>query len=165
LWIYLGWIAILLGASLASTVAAFRYQPAAMRLPLGFDLYALLRLLGRFDAARARGQGLNVDRILKLEPILTDSLAQQLLCQLAEINLVRSDTRGEWLLARDLDDITLAELYEACQLRIPVAEAHLPCQDDALGIASRDALDQLRVPLRAALKRRVSDLYRKEARA
>jgi membrane protein len=165
LWIYLGWTAILLGASLASTIAAFRYQPAAMRLPLGFDLYALLRLLGRFDAARARGQGLNVDRILKLEPILTDSLAQQLLCQLAEINLVRIDTQGEWLLARDLDDITLAELYEACQLRIPVAEAHLPCQDDALGLASRDALDHLRVPLRAALKRRVSDLYRKEAKA
>jgi membrane protein len=40
-----------------------------------------------------------------------------------------------------------------------VAEAHLPCQDDALGIAARDALDQLRVPLREVLKRRVSDIY------
>jgi membrane protein len=165
LWIYLGWVAILLGASLASTVAAFRYQPVAMRVPLGFDLYALLRLLGRFDAARAQGKGLDTDEILKLEPILTDALAQQLLCQLAEINLLRCDTRGEWLLARDLHDITLAELYEACQLRIPVAEAHLPCQDDALGVAARDALDELRIPLRAALKRRVSDLYRHEGRA
>jgi len=165
LWIYLGWVAILLGASFASTLAAFRYQPVAMRLPLGYELYALLRLLGRFDAARAQGRGLHSDEILKLEPILTDSLVQQLLCQLGDINLLRRDEEGEWLLARDLDSLTLAELYEACQLRIPVAEARLPCQDDALGIAARAALDELRIPLRVGLKRRVSDLYPDEVKA
>ena len=53
LWIYLGWVAVLLGASFASSIAAFRYQPVSMRLPLGYEIYGLLRLLGRFDAARA----------------------------------------------------------------------------------------------------------------
>jgi membrane protein len=159
LWIYLGWVAVLLGASLASSIAAFRYQPVSMRLPLGYEIYGLLRLLGRFDAARAQGKGLHSDQILELEPMLTDSLVQQILGQLAEINLLRRDEQGEWLLARDLDSMTVCDLYEACQLRIPVAEAHLPCQDDALGIAARDALDQLRVPLREVLKRKVSDIY------
>ena len=159
LWIYLGWVAILLGASFASAIAAFRYQPVSMRLPLGYEFYALLRLLGRFNEARAEGRGLHSDQILNLEPILTDSLAQQLLCQLGDINLLRRDEHGEWLLARDLDDMTLAELYEACQLRVPVAEAHLPCHDDMLGVAARNALDELRIPLRVLLKRRVSDLY------
>lgn len=56
--------------------------------------------------------------------------------------------------------MTLAELYEACHLRIPIAEAHLPLHDDALGCDVRMALDDLRVPLRDLLKRRVSDLYR-----
>lgn len=159
LWIYLGWVAVLLGASLASSMAAFRYQPASMRLPLGYELYGLLRLLGRFNAARAEGRGLHSDQILRLEPMLTDSLVQQILGQLGSINLLRRDEEGEWLLARDLDDMTMAELYEACQLRIPVAEAHLPCQDDALGVAARNALDELRVPLRVLLKRKVSDIY------
>lgn len=159
LWIYLSWVAILLGASFASAMAAFRYQPASMRLPLGYEFYALLRLLGRFDAARAEGRGLHSDQLLELEPMLTDSLVQQILCQLSDINLLRRDEDGEWLLARDLDDMTLAELYEACQLRIPVAEAHLPCQDDALGIAARGAIDELRIPLRDVLKRKVSDIY------
>lgn len=162
LWIYLGWIAILLGASFASAISAFRYQPVSMRLPLGYEFYALLRLLGRFSEARAEGRGLHSDEILNMEPILTDSLAQQLLCQLGDINLLRRDEQGEWLLARDLDDMTLAELYEACQLRVPVAEAHLPCHDDPLGIAARNALDELRVPLRVLLKRKVSDLYADE---
>lgn len=162
-WIYLCWVAILLGASFASSIAAFRYQPVSMRLPLGYEIYGLLRLLGRFDAARAQGKGLHSDQIMQLEPMLTDSLVQQILGQLAEINLVRRDEQGEWLLARDLDSMTVCDLYEACQLRIPVAEAHLPCQDDALGIAARDALDQLRVPLREVLKRKVSDIYAHQA--
>jgi membrane protein len=158
-WIYLCWVAILLGASFASSIAAFRYQPVAMRLPLGYELYGLLRLLGRFSAARGEGRGLHSDQILAMEPMLTDSLVQQILSQLADINLLRRDEQGEWLLARDLDDMTLAELYEACQLRIPIAEAYLPCQDDALGAAAKHALDQLRVPLRDLLKRKVNDIY------
>jgi membrane protein len=53
----------------------------------------------------------------------------------------------------------MAELYEACELRIPIAEAHLPCRDDALGIAAMEELDQLRLPLRELLKRRVSHVF------
>ena len=159
LWIFLGWVAILLGASLASSMAAFRYQPAAMRLPQGYEGYALLRLIGRFQQARREGRGLHTEQMLALEPMLTDSLLQEFLCRLDEIRLVRRDERGEWLLARDLDTLTLAELYEACQLRIPVAEAWLPCREDALGKAALAALDDLRLPLRDLLKRNIAHLY------
>lgn len=160
LWIYLSWVSVLLGASLASSIAAFRYQPAAMRLPPGYEFYALLRLLGRVQLARRGGRGLDEDAMLALEPMLTDTLLQQILCELERIRLLRRDERGEWLLARDLDEVTLAELYESCQLRVPVAEQRLPCRDDALGCAAGDALDELRLPLRALLKRRVGDIYR-----
>ena len=159
LWIYLGWVSVLLGASLASSVAAFRYQPLALRLPQGCELYGLLRLLGRFSHARRSGQGLDEGEMLTLEPMLTDSLLQELLCRMETINLLRRDERGQWLLARDLDDITLHDLYESSQLRIPVAEEYLPFREDALGQAVCAALDELRVPLRALLKRRVDDIY------
>ena len=159
LWIFLGWVAILLGASLASSMAAFRYQPAAMRLPQGYEGYALLRLIGRFQQARREGRGLHTEQMLALEPMLTDSLLQEFLCRLDEIRLVRRDERGEWLLARDLDTLTLAELYEACQLRVPIEEAWLPCHDDTLGAAVQAVLDDLRLPLRDALKRRVGDIF------
>ncbi|WP_454829551.1 YihY family inner membrane protein [Pseudoxanthomonas wuyuanensis] len=164
MWIYLCWVSVLLGASLASSMAAFRYQPAAMRLPLGYELYGLLRMLGRFNQARAEGRGLHSDQILLLEPMLTDSLIQQMLGQLADINLLRRVEDGEWLLSRDLDDMSLAELYEACQLRIPIAETHLPCHSDTLGVETRLALDELRIPLRELLKRKVSDIYREPDR-
>jgi membrane protein len=159
LWIYLSWIAVLLGASLASSISAFRYQPIAMRLPLGFEMYGLLRLLARFNEARAEGRGLHSDEIQQLEPMLTDTLVQQMLSQLCQINVVARAEAGEWLLSRDLDDLSLGELYEACGLRIPIAEAMLPCRDDSLGRSAVAAMDELRIPLRDLLKRRVSTLH------
>ena len=161
-WIFLGWVAILFGASFASSISAFRYQPVALRLPVGYEVYGLLRMLGRFGEARAQGKGLHSDEIQRLDPMLTDSLVQQMIGQLCEIGLLNRAESGEWLLARDLDQLSLAELYEACQLRIPVAEAHLPARDDALGCAAIAALDELRMPLRELLKRRVSSIYETE---
>ncbi len=162
-WVYFSWVAILLGASLASSLSAFRYQPASQRLPVGFELHGLLRLIGRFDEFRRRGKGLHLDDIRRLEPVLTDGLVQQMLGQLNAIGLLSRAESGEWLLARDLDGVSLAELYDACQLRIPVAEAWLPARDDALGEAALAALDELRLPLRDLLKRPVASIYRKES--
>ena len=162
IWVFLGWVAVLLGASVASAISAFRYQPVSLRIPDGYELYGLLRLLGRFDQARARGAGLHSGEIVELEPILTDALVQEMLGQLESIRVVTRAESGEWVLARDLDTLSLAELYEAGALRIPVAEAHLPHQDDALGRGAREALDELRVPLRELLKRRVSSIHSRE---
>jgi len=159
IWIYLGWVSVLLGASFASAVSAFRYQPAAMRLPEGYELYGLLRLLGRFAQARRGGRGLHTDEMLDIEPMLTDTQLKQFLAQLADIGLLKRAESGEWLLARDLDTLTLADLYEACQLRIPVSEAWLPCRDDPLGADAIAALDELRLPLRDLLKRNVAHIY------
>ena len=159
LWIYFGWTSILFGASFASSMSAFRYQPVALRLPHGYEMYGLLRMLGRFHEARAKGRGLHSDEIQQLEPILTDALVQDLLRQLDTIDVVSRAEGGEWLLARDLGDVTIGELYEAAQLRVPVAEAHLPHRDDALGVAVMGVLDGLRLPLRDLLKQRVSSVY------
>jgi len=130
-----------------------------MRLPEGYEIYGLLRMLGRFAERRREGRGLHSDEIQRLEPMLTDELVQEMLGELCVIGLLSRAESGEWLLARDLDDLTMADLYEACQLRIPIAEAHLPCRDDALGIAAVGEVDQLRLPLRDLLKRRVSTVY------
>ncbi|MBB1059613.1 YihY family inner membrane protein [Marilutibacter spongiae] len=159
LWIYLGWFAVLLGASVASAASAFRYQPVDLRLPEGYEIYGLLRMLGRFREARHKGRGLHTDDILELEPILTDDLVQQMLCDLEEIDVVRRAEDGEWLLARDLDTLSLGELYQACRLRIPVADAALPLAGDANGRPVVAAIDALRIPLRELLERRVGSLH------
>ena len=158
LWIYLCWVSVLLGASLASSLAAFRYQPASLRLPPGHELYALLRVLGRFGVARRDGLGLSEEDLLQAEPMLTDSQLQQLLGQLERIGVVRDDGRGEWLLARDLDRVSLGELYEQLQLRVPEGDVPLPLQDDRLGRQVCVTLAQLRRPLDEHLQRTVAEV-------
>jgi membrane protein len=159
LWVFFGWIAILLGASFAASMSAFRYQPRHLRLPEGFELYGILRMLGRFREARHAGKGLHSDQIQALEPMLTDDLVQQLLAQFEGIDLLRRAETGEWMLARDLDEVTLAEIYQASGLRIPITESQLPCRDDPLGAVAAGVLDDLRLPLRDLLERRVGTLY------
>lgn len=158
LWIFLGWVSVLLGASLASSLAAFRYQPHSLRLPPGHELYALLRVLGRFGQARREGLGLSEEDLLRLEPMLTDSQLQHLLQQIEGIGIVRDDGRGQWFLARDLDRVSLGELYEHLQLRVPATMAVLPLHDDPLGVHARRTLDTLRQPLVAQLDTSVAQI-------
>ncbi|MBS7456630.1 YihY family inner membrane protein [Coralloluteibacterium stylophorae] len=157
-WLYLSWLVVLLGATFAAALSAFRYQPASMRLPAGYELFGMLRLLGRLQQARRRGRGLHTDMLHLLEPCLTDDMLQRMLGELVAIGVVSRSEHGEWLLARDLEALTLGELYEAGNLRIPVAEARLPCRSDALGRAAAGALDQLRLPLRDQLRRSVASM-------
>ncbi len=161
LWIYLSWVAVLLGASFASSLSAFRYQPASLRLPEGFEIYGILRILGRFHSARkASGQGLGSDSLRQLDPILTDNQVQDMLGKLAHMQIIQRSETGEWLLARDLQDVSLAEIYRECQLRIPIeAPPCLPCQDDPQARRLMQLLAELRTPLEASLQRPVASLY------
>lgn len=160
LWVYLSWVVILLGASFAASLSAFRFQPAALRLPPGYELFGLLRLLGRFRQAHGQGRVLDSDDLHRLEPGLTDDLMQRMLGDLVRIGIVHRADGGGWLLARDLDQVSLLELYEAGRLWVPVAEANLPRCDDAIGRAAAAALEQMRLPLRAELGRPVGSLLK-----
>lgn len=160
LWIYLSWVAVLLGASFAASTSAFRYQPRELRLPHGHELYGVLRMLGRFQQARGKGSGLTSEDIQKLEPSLTDDMVQALLARLTSINVLQRAESGEWLLARDLEEVRLEEIYEAALLRVPVNCVVPPHADDALGLAVMKAMEQLRLPLHASLHQPVASVYR-----
>lgn len=157
LWIYLTWVAVLLGASLASTVAAFRYRPQASRMPAGFEIHGLLCLLGRFAQARREGQGLDTEQLLAQEPGLSDGFVQWALARLDAIGVLAKAESGQWLLARDLETVRLGELYEACQLRVPACQVPSLGRDDPLGIAVADAVRRLQLPLQPMLQRPISE--------
>jgi len=160
IWVYMSWLVILLGASLAASLASFRYQPKALRLCPGAELYGVMRLLGRFEEARRDGLGLHLAQIKQREPSLTDDLLQQMISSLCEMNILQRSESGAWLLSRDLDSVSLGELYEGMGLRIPANEVPLPSRQDAIGRASRSALDHLRLSLQAPLQRNVGSFLR-----
>lgn len=159
LWLYLGWVVILLGASFAATLSAFRFQPAALRLPDGAEFFGLLRLLGRLREAQRSGLGLHSAELHALEPSLSDDQLQRMLSDLLRIRVVLRSEAGRWLLSRDLRQVTLGELHEGCRLRIPVEDLRVPFKDDIIGKVAARAVESLRQPLRAGLSRDLSSLF------
>ena len=162
IWIYLSWIVVLLGASFAASLSAFRYQPRALQLPPGMELYGYLRLLGRMDESRRTGQGLHLLDIQAREPMLTDDLLQRMLSGLSGLHIVQRAEDGGWLLSRDLATVTLGELQEGLGLRIPGPSAGLPGFDDALGRRATRALEHLRQPLQGPFARSVGSFLTPE---
>jgi membrane protein len=166
IWVYTSWLVVLLGASLAASLASFRYQPRALRLSPGAEFYGVMRILGRFEEARRDGLGLHLAQLKQREPSLTDELLQRMISALCEMKIIHRSESGAWLLSRDLDGVTLGELYESLDLHIPTNELTLPSRQDAIGRASAAALDHLRLPLRSPLETTVgsflSTLSRKE---
>lgn len=159
LWLYLSWVVVLLGASFAASLSSFRYQPRALQLPPGMELYGYLRLLGRLNAARREGLGLHLADMQEREPMLTDDLLQRMLSGLSGLNIVRRAEDGGWLLARDLATVSLGELHEGLGLRIPCTDTSVPGYDDPLGRDAARALDHLRQPLEAPMARSVGSFF------
>ena len=156
LWVYTSWLVVLFGASLAASLASFRYQPSALRLSPGAEIYGVMRLLGRFEEARRDGLGLHLTQIKQREPSLTDELLQKLISGLCEMNIIQRAETGAWLLSRNLEAVSLRELYEGMALRIPTTDVNLPSRQDAIGRASTAALEHLRLPLKEPLEHSVA---------
>jgi membrane protein len=159
-WLYSSWVVILFGASVAASLSAFRYQPRIHRLPPGQEFYAYLRLLGRLDACRGTGHGLHMQQMQEIETMMTDDLLQQLLSGLSNLHIVMRSENGGWVLTRDLNAVSLNELYERLHLRIPSRQVNLPGHDDVYGKAAIDALLHLREPLEEPLGRSVGSFIK-----
>lgn len=157
-WIYLSWVVVLLGASFAASLSAFRYQPAATRLKPGDELYGLLRLIGRFSQLRRTGGSLHTADLVQLEPSISDDLLMCLLTDLSRVQLIRRTEEGGYALVRDLAQICLGELIEATGLRLPAGDAALPEAGDAIGRRAVAVLNLLRQPLRDPLRRNLADV-------
>lgn len=159
-WLYMSWVVILFGASVAASLSAFRYQPRIHRLPMGQEFYAYLRLLGRLDACRGTGHGLQLQQMQEIEPMMTDDLLQELLSGLSSLHIVMRGENGGWILTRDLDAVSLNELYERLHLRIPTKQVSLPGAEDNFGRMAMDALSHMREPLNQPLSRSVGSFMK-----
>ncbi|HPO25659.1 MAG TPA: hypothetical protein PK135_13465, partial [Arenimonas sp.] len=91
---------------------------------------------------------------------MTDDLLQQLLSGLSNLHIVMRSENGGWVLTRDLNAVSLNELYERLHLRIPSRQVNLPGHDDVYGKAAIDALSHLREPLEEPLGRSVGSFIK-----
>ncbi len=158
IWVYVSWVVILLGASITASLSAFRFQPWAKRIPPGYELFALLRLLGRFIEAGRSGRLLDVESLRRVESGTGDDLLLGLMESLSEAGIIQRTESEGWLLARDPVVLTLGEVCRATGVAVPLALVSLPPIDDALGRCAERAVIELRDPLLQRLDVSLADI-------
>lgn len=120
LWIYLSWIIVILGASIAASVSAFDYQPPAEALPEGAEFLGLLLVLRHFVDAQRGGGSVDPALICATEPRLRSALVLAYFDDLQRAELIQRGESGGWLLSRSLDSADLLRVYRHSTYRLPL---------------------------------------------
>lgn len=108
MWIYLSWLAILLGAVIAASLSHWRDSTEEHLLPAA-QLLDALRLLQMMARDFQQGRVASFAQMSRSLHVGYDAL-ERLLVKLASINIVRRAEGSGWLLMRDVGNIRAGEL-------------------------------------------------------
>lgn len=121
-WIFVSWVVVLLGASVAAALTTFNYRKSEWRWSTRHELVLAVRLLGHFWHAQRQGRALSQPTLLSREPAASDSQIGRILEWFHQAGFIHPDDDGDWILSTDLEDITLAELYRTGPFILPIGE-------------------------------------------
>jgi membrane protein len=119
-WVYLSWLVTLLGAEFSCCLGIYRDELALAETggrPAGF--FQAYRLLYRLWQAQHAGESLSI-KLLSRELVgVSDEHLELLLVNLSRAHLVVKTEAGGWVLARDLAEVDLLDLYRAGSFPLP----------------------------------------------
>ncbi len=119
LWVYVSWSVVLLGASLAASLAAVNIRARIWQVTAGLEFAVLLRVLRRIIEAARAGAPLRREQLHAVEPEASDAQLDRCLTQLRDARLIQRGELGDWLLARDPERISMAVLFQRGGYRWP----------------------------------------------
>ena len=130
-WLYLVWIVVLLGASLTASLTTFNDRRVDWDWPKKWAFLLAYRLVGQLWKAQVEGKPLPVERLLELMDGVTEPIISGQLGLLFDAGFVTRTEDGDWLLCRDLDTVSLLNLYNAGEFYLPVGEElDIPSQSE-----------------------------------
>jgi membrane protein len=157
-WIYLSWIIVILGASIAAAISSFEYQPAAKTLPKGAEFLGLLVVLRHFVEAQREGRSVDPGDVRSREPYLCNAAILAYFDDLKHAELIQRNESGGWLLTRSLDSTDLLHVYKHSGYRLPLNPAQaaamldMKLPSELMGLLS-DLADTLSASLGTQLDR------------
>lgn len=121
-WLYLVWIVILLGASLAASLTTFNDRKVDWGWPKKWSFLLAYRLVGHLWKAQTQGKAQSIEGLLDSMEGVTEPILAGQLALLFDAGLVTRNEDRDWLLCRDLDTVSLLDLYQAGEYYLPVGE-------------------------------------------
>ena len=83
----------------------------------------------------------------------------KLIARMRDEHIITTDDDGHWLLARDLEDLTLADLYRAGDYYLPMGETETLPRESAWDETYVDSLAAIRSHGEAVWSRTLRQLY------
>lgn len=118
-WIYLSWSVVLLGASLAASLSAFRFRAGLVHVSAGLEFALLLRVLRRIALASRTGHASKREVLRLAEAEASDEQLDRALAELTAARLIQRTESSGYVLLRDPAQVDLAELFRRGHYRVP----------------------------------------------
>jgi len=120
-WLYIVWALILFGASLAASLTTFSDKISSEGdWPDKWAFQLSYRLVGHLWSAQRRGESLPIKDLMALEERASEQQILQLMQQLLTARIVTLSHEERWILARDLEEVTLGALYHSGNYYLPL---------------------------------------------
>ena len=130
-WLYLVWIVILLGASLTASLTTFSDRETDWGWPAKWGFLLAYRLVGHLWNAQKDGEAVASEELLKLLEGVTETELTAQLELLYEAGIAARNEDGNWLLSRDLESVSLLDLYKTGLHFLPLEEKlEIPTQSE-----------------------------------
>lgn len=121
-WLYLVWIVVLLGASLAASLTTFSDRETDWGWPPKWEFLLAYRLVGLLWKSQQERVTVTSEDLLHSMQGMTETELADHLEQLFEAGIATRSEMGEWLLSCDPGSVTLLDLYRAGNYYLPIGE-------------------------------------------
>ncbi|MCW8964465.1 MAG: virulence factor BrkB family protein [Gammaproteobacteria bacterium] len=118
-WVYVSWLVILLGAEFACCLDVYRDHNEMDWNADEVKFVLAVRLLGSMWKAQHQGSALTVRDMLKAMPTVDEENLRDVLLDLKQAGFIARTTERRWMLALDMDDVTLLSLYRSGNFNLP----------------------------------------------
>ena len=159
-WIYVSWVVVLLGASVAAALTTFQYRNADWHWRSRHEFLLAVRIFGHFWQAQRRGRSLSVTELLNRESAASDGQLRRILGWFNDACFIQADDDGDWLLSADLDELRLSDIYRSGPFILPVEEIDDLPQESHWDRALVDGLRAVNEKAHPFLERSVKSLLK-----
>ena len=122
-WLYIVWVVVLFGASLAASLTTFSdYRKYDTDWPTRWEFQLAYRLVGHLWSAQRAGIALSQAQLLDLEQQASELQIARLMSHLRNEKIANMDEEGNWMLVRDIMELSLGELYRQGDYYLPLGE-------------------------------------------